>query len=167
MRFRKQILALSRATGVIENIAMGIAAGGLVLMTIIIGWQVFGRYALNESPAWSESLALILMLYYVLLAAAVGVRQGFHLGMRIVVDNLPPAARKWAAVLALLLVAVFGGMMTLNGMYLVEYTATHLVPTLGISRAVAYWPFSIAGFLMVLFAVERIAHALLSETEIP
>jgi len=144
---------------------MIVAAAGLVLMTLIIGWQVFGRYALNASPAWSESLALILMLYYVLLAAAVGVREGFHLGMRIVVDNLPPTPRKWVHVLALILVAVFGGMMALNGVRLIEYTAAHLVPTLGISRAVAYWPFVMAGFLMVLFAIERIASSLLNEAE--
>ncbi len=163
MNYRRQILALSHAVEVIGNVLMAIAAAGLVLMTLIIGWQVFGRYVLNESPAWSESLALILMLYYVLLAAAVGVRQGFHLGMRVVANNLPGSLRKGVAVIALLFVAAFGAMMLVNGMRLVEYTATHLVPTLGISRSVAYWPFAVAGFLMVLFALERIAASLLNE----
>ena len=51
-----------------------VAAVGLVLMTLIIGWQVFGRYVLNSSPSWSEQASLALMIWYVSLAAAAGVR---------------------------------------------------------------------------------------------
>ena len=47
------------------------AAGlGLVLMTVIVGWQVFGRYVLNSSPSWSEQAALTLMIWYVFLFLA-------------------------------------------------------------------------------------------------
>ena len=35
----------------------------LALMTIIITWQVFSRYVLNETPSWSEETALILMVW--------------------------------------------------------------------------------------------------------
>ena len=50
-----------------------LAGLGVVLMTIIIGWQVFGRYVLNDTPSWSEPLSLQLMSWFILLGAAVGV----------------------------------------------------------------------------------------------
>ena len=28
-----------------------------------VRWQVFGRYVLNDTPTWAESLALLLVLY--------------------------------------------------------------------------------------------------------
>ena len=43
--------------------------------------QVFGRYVLNSSPTWAESLALVLILYVTLIGAAVGVRDAGHIGM--------------------------------------------------------------------------------------
>ena len=42
---------------------------------------MFGRYVLNNSPTWAENLALVLMLYVTLIAAAVGVRDAGHIGM--------------------------------------------------------------------------------------
>lgn len=64
---------IGRAAKSLANIVSGIASAGLAIMTIVIAWQVFARYVLNDSPAWSESAALIIMLYFVLLAAAIGV----------------------------------------------------------------------------------------------
>lgn len=165
MSDRSWVGRLSNVAGMISAAVLNLSAVGLLLMTIVIGWQVFGRYVLNASPAWSESLALILMLYYVLIAAAAGVREGFHLGLRIIVDNLPDAPRKWAIVAALLLVLLFGTLMTVNGVELMVYTADHVVPTLGISRAVAYVPFVLSGALMVFFAIERSVAALAGELE--
>jgi TRAP-type C4-dicarboxylate transport system permease small subunit len=72
----------ARLTQKLARIAIVISTAGLVLMTLIIGWQVFARYVLNASPAWSESAALLLMLYYIMLAAAVGVYENFHLGLK-------------------------------------------------------------------------------------
>ena len=43
---------------------------GLVVMTAIVGWQVFGRFVLDSSPSWTEQAALVLMIWYVMFAAA-------------------------------------------------------------------------------------------------
>ncbi len=139
----------------LANIAANVASVGLVIMTLVIGWQVFGRYVLNSSPPWSESVALITMLYFVLLAAAVGVYEQFHLGFRLFVSMLPARFKPVVYVLGQVLVLIFGATMAWNGMRLIEYTDTHVIPTLGISRSVAYWPFVICGILIILFAFVR------------
>ena len=53
---------------------MYFSVAGLLVIVAIVFYQVFGRYVLNSSPTWAENLALVLVLYVTLIAAAVGVR---------------------------------------------------------------------------------------------
>ena len=144
---------IDRAAEYLAGIVTSAAAAGLVLMTGVIAWQVFARYVLNDSPPWSEAAALVIMAYFVLLAAAVGVHARFHLGFRLFVSILPLRAKIAVFVLGQLLVMGFGATMAFNGTVLVDYTASHIIPTLGVARSVAYWPFVICGVLIALFAL--------------
>ncbi len=145
----------SRILERLAGIALALSAAGLFLMTLTIGWQVFGRKVLNASPAWSESLALLLMLYFVLLAAAAGVREGFHLRFRLLDNVLPERVAGLLARFVDVLVGAFGALMVVNGLALADFTSTHLIPTLPVSRSVAYWPFVVSGALIVLFSIEH------------
>ncbi len=144
---------IGRAVEYLAAIVTDAAATGLVLMTGVIAWQVFARYALNNSPPWSEAAALIILAYFVLLAAAVGVHARFHLGFRLFVSMLPSRAKIAVFALGQLLIMGFGAIMASSGMVLVDYTASHVIPTLGVPRSVAYWPFVICGVLISLFAL--------------
>lgn len=144
---------LDRLSARLAGYALKAAAAGLAVMTLVISWQVFARYVLNDSPPWSEALALIIMVSFVLLAAAVGVHEKFHLGFRWLVSKLPMQSRRAVFVLGQLLIMLFGVAMAVNGMALVDYTATHIIPTLNVSRSLAYWPFVVCGVLMALFAL--------------
>ena len=144
---------VERAVEKLAGFVASVAAAGLVVMTMVIAWQVFARYVLNDSPPWSEAAALVIMLNFVLLAAAVGVHEKFHLGFRLVVSMLALKAKIAVFALGQLLVMAFGATMAWNGMALVDYTTSHVIPTLGVSRSVAYWPFVICGGLIVLFAL--------------
>ena len=87
----KRLLAgLSGFNDVLVRWALWLSAVGLIVMTAITGWQVFGRYVLNDSPQWVERTALLLVLYFSFLAGAVGVREGSHLGIAFINDMLPP-----------------------------------------------------------------------------
>ena len=80
---RADLAALSRILAVVNRAALWIAGIGLVLMTVFVAWQVFGRYVLNQSPSWTEPASLLLMSWFILLGSAVGVREGNHLGFEI------------------------------------------------------------------------------------
>ena len=144
---------IDRAAEYLAGFVLSVAAAGLVVMTVVIAWQVFARYVLNDSPPWSEAAALVIMLHFVLLAAAVGVHERFHLGFRLFVSMLPLRAKTEVFVFGQLLIMAFGAAMAWNGMALVDYTSSHVIPTLGVARSVAYWPFVICGVLIVLFAL--------------
>ncbi len=156
----------AQLTQQLARIAVVISTAGLVLMTFIIGWQVFARYVLNASPAWSESAALLLMLYYIMLAAAVGVYENFHLGLKVVLDAVPTHIRTRLEVINNSLVIIFGIAMLVNGSRLALFTVEHIIPALNISRSFAYWPFAAAGLFISIFALERLILAITSENSI-
>ncbi|MFV2092750.1 MAG: TRAP transporter small permease, partial [Hyphomicrobiales bacterium] len=151
----------------LSTLILRLAAAGIVVMTAIIGWQIFGRYILNDTPIWSERLSLYLMIYYILFASAVGVRQGFHLGLVLFRESLSGVPRLCVELLVHLCVGGFGLAMIIYGSALAATTWGHVIPTLGISTGTSYLPFPIAGVLIVLFSAEHIAKLFTPEEVAP
>ena len=164
MVIRAALERLALLTGRLAWAALWLSAAGLVLMTVVIGWQVFARYVLNDTPHWSEQLSLYLMVWYILLGTAVGVRERFHLGVVLGLEALPPAARRVADLLIQALVAGFGVFMTLYGASIARATWSHTIPTLGLPTGSSYLPFPVAGALIVLFCLEHALNDLAGRT---
>jgi TRAP-type C4-dicarboxylate transport system permease small subunit len=134
---------------------VGLGSIGLVAMAAIISWQIFGRFVLDSSPSWTEQASLVLMIWYVMFAAAAGVHEGFHIRIAMLEERLGRHAaivRRFTALVVLLLglvLLVYGAQLA----WLVRGTA---IPSLGISRSVAYIPMPISGLLIALFALPQI-----------
>lgn len=141
----------------LSRLLMFIGATGIAVMTAIIGWQVFGRYVLNASPAWTEQAALVLMVWFVMFGAAAGVHEGFHIRIGAFVEALPVRIRTVCRAFALLIIAACGVALAIWGTQLVREVWSHVIPTLGISRGFAYMPLPVSGGLITLFALERLA----------
>ena len=139
-------------------------AVGLTVMTAIIGWQVFARYVLNASPSWSEQASLVLMIWYVSLAAAAGVREGFHIRIVALENAVGPRAKRALRIASDLVVAGCGLAMAVWGAQLVARTWEHTIPSLGIPRGLAYAGLPIAGVLIALYALERLLEEAEGET---
>lgn len=125
-------------------------------MTATIGWQVFARYVLKAAPSWTEQAALFLMLWFILFAAAAGVREGFHIRLTMLQDALPARVAKILQVICHLIVLVFGLFMAFGSAQLAIETWHHTIPALGLPRGSAYLPLSAAGGLIAFFSFEHI-----------
>lgn len=141
---------------VLSDLLIRIAAGGLILMTAIIGWQVFGRFVLDSSPSWTEQGALILMIWYILFAAAAGVREGFHIRIALLEGNFTLRNARRIRLAINLIVAGFGLVLLIYGVELVWLVWDHVIPSLGLSRGVAYIPLPVSGFLILLFSLGHV-----------
>ena len=117
---RALISPLSRLNQALSRVALALGALGLIVMTGITGWQVFGRYVLNDSPQWVERTTLLLVLYFTFLAGAVGVREESHLGISFISDALPVRVRKAVGVIVYAILAGFGGVLAWYGVELVD-----------------------------------------------
>ena len=131
-------------------------AFGLVLLLLAVLWQVFGRYVLNNTPTWAESLALLLVLYVTMLGCAVGVRDAGHIGMELLGPLLPVRFHLPVGIVIHVLTLAFGAIMAWNCALMFASVSGYKIPTLGISESWRYVPLVAAGTLIVLFSVEHI-----------
>ena len=140
--------------------AIFLAAVALVAMVAIVGWGVFGRFVLNDTPAWAEASALLLLGWVILGAAAAGVREGFHMGFDTLRDTLPAPVARLFKVLSDLVVTVFGVAMAFYGAELALEVWDATLPTLGLPGTAEYLPLVLGGALIALFGLERlVSHA--------
>lgn len=151
---------LTTFNATIARFGMYFAVMGLLLIVVTVAWQVFGRYVLNNPPTWAESLALLLILYVTLIAAAVGVRDAGHIGMESLLVLAPDHVRIQIERLIHLLIALFGSAMVWNGLLLGQSVMNYKISGLGLSEGLRYLPLVISGTLIVLFSVEHIIASL-------
>jgi TRAP-type C4-dicarboxylate transport system permease small subunit len=102
---------LTRFNAVLARAAMLVAVAGLWAIVALVAWQVFGRYVMNDTPTWAESLVLVLVLYVALIGAAVGVRDAGHIGMESLLVLVAAETRRRLELVIFALVGLFGAMM--------------------------------------------------------
>lgn len=151
---------LTTFNATVARYGMYFAVLGLLLIVVTVAWQVFGRYVLNNPPTWAESLALLLILYVTLIAAAVGVRDAGHIGMESLLVLVPDHIRIQIERVIHGLIAVFGMAMVWNGTLLGQSVMNYKISGLGLSEGLRYVPLVISGALIVLFSIEHILASL-------
>lgn len=135
---------------------MWLGIAGLVAVICAVTWQVFGRYVLNNTPTWAESLALLLVIYVTMLGVAVGVRDSGHIGLDSILVLAPDWLRLKMEYLIHALVLVFGAAMAWNCGYLAISVWSYRLPTLWVSEGWKYVPATVCGGLIVMFSIEHI-----------
>lgn len=150
------LLALRRVVRLLSGTALWISGAGLVAMTAAVFWQVIGRYVLNASPSWTEPLSLLLMSWFILLGAAVGVRENMHLGFEIGLHFAAPPVRRAMEIATHVLVMGFGGAMAWYGWDLAMGTWSAKMAGVDLPQGVYYLPLFGGGALICLFSFERL-----------
>lgn len=145
----------------LSRVSLYISGLGLLTMTLLVGWQVFARYVLNDTPSWSEPLSLHLMSWFIILGAAVGVRESVHLGLDFVRHSAPPIVQRAMDLLSLGLIVLFGLAMTVYSTLLAAGTWAATIPVLGWPGGVDFFPMIAGGVLIALFAAERFVDVLI------
>jgi TRAP-type C4-dicarboxylate transport system permease small subunit len=151
---------LTTLNATLARYGMYFAVAGLLLIVLTVAWQVFGRYVLHNPPTWAESLALLLVLYVTLIAAAVGVRDAGHIGMESLLMLAPDRLRIAIERVIHGLIALFGIAMVTNGWQLGQSVMGYKISGLGLSEGLRYVPLVVSGALIVLFSIEHIVASL-------
>jgi TRAP-type C4-dicarboxylate transport system permease small subunit len=155
-RLHPQLVRVARGLGWLSRLSLWLAGIGLVAMTLIVGWQVFTRYVLNWSNAWTEPAAILLMSWFIFLGAAVGIRENYHLGFDVLLYVLPKGSKKVLRSISDVVVIAFAVGMIIYGWQLVQLQWRARMPSLGISESARYLPLMAGGVLILLFSLERL-----------
>ncbi|UWQ19839.1 TRAP transporter small permease [Jannaschia sp. M317] len=137
------------ALALICRIVTGIA---LVVLTVIFGWLVFGRYVLNATPTWVEQVALLLVMTIAFLGAAVGVHDHTHLAVTFLRTSVPRGLRAVLVVVTDLMMAGFGALMLWYGAQLTAFKWGAMIPLLQWPEGLRSLPLTIGGGLILLFS---------------
>lgn len=146
----------SRLLDPLASAAMILAAVALVVMTLVQAWQVFARYVLNNSPGWTEPVALLFMSLAVMLGSAVAVRRETHFAFLTLRDAMPGPLNTLSRVLSRLIAAAAGAaLMLLGGQLMIDDWS---VPLAGaqLPSGVKFIGLCVGGALILVFAVERL-----------
>jgi TRAP-type C4-dicarboxylate transport system permease small subunit len=147
----------SRLMGALYWAWMAVAGACLVIITLIIPWGVFTRYVLNSAASWPEPMAILLMIVFSFLSAAVCYRDSLHIGVVIVPMMLPGVARTaigWLVELAMIGTNLF---MLWWGTKLVAATWHQVIADFPLlSVGITYLPIPVGGAITALFVVERL-----------
>lgn len=81
------LLALDRAVMLALLVAVAVMVG-------VVSAQVALRYGFNQSIDWADEVSRLAFVWSMFLAIPLGVRQGAHIGIDIVVNRMPPPVQK-------------------------------------------------------------------------
>lgn len=137
----------------------------LVVLTVIFGWLVFGRYVLNATPTWVEQVALLLIMVIAFLGAAVGVHENTHLSVQILRNNVRDFVRMVLVVVTDVIMAGFGWMMLWYGAKLTIFKWDSLIPLIQLPEGLRSLPLTIGGGLILMFSIGHLVRLFLGVDE--
>lgn len=160
--------AIARMAKILDLIALAcriLTGVALVVLTVIFGWLVFGRYVLNATPTWVEQAALLLVMLIAFLGAAVGVHDNTHLSVSMLRTAVPPPVRTFLVVVSDLLMAGFGGLMLWYGTQLTIFKWGSLIPLIQLPEGLRSLPLTVGGGLILLFSIGHLIRLCLGVDE--
>lgn len=137
--------------------AMWLAGLALLLMVAVIPIGIFARYVLNSAMSWPEPIAIMCMVAFTFIGAAVAYRAGSHIMVAMVTDRLPPALKKFSALLAdLMMLAISLFIFWYSLLLCTELWQQPVAEFPLLTAGQTYLPLPIGSALTVLFIIEQI-----------
>ena len=144
---------VTAVNGFLAAICMNLAGIGLVILTVIFGWLVFGRYVLNSTPTWVEQVSLLLVVFIAFLGASAGIQEKTHLSVDVLTARLPRKVKAVVFAIGYLTMAGFGIFLAIYGFQLVQFKWGSSIPLIGWSEGIRVLPLFVGGMLIALFSL--------------
>ena len=142
-----------RGLWLLDRVADTLALTGLVATVLVVSWQVFGRYVLQDSPRWAPETALVLMGWLGFLGIAIGLREGSHIAVGYIADKFPARVRSVVEKLGPFLMLLFGLYLIVQGWSFTQLMSQNTMPGTGLSRSWQYAAMPVSGMLVSLYAL--------------
>ena len=144
---------IARGLGTIDTVVEWCCHLLITVIVAITVMQVALRYLLNQPTSWSEEIALLCLVWFGMLALALGVSRHWHIAITVVRDRLPPRAAVLLDVLAQVLILVLASVLVVKGFDLVAVTGRQVLPASGLPKLWLYLPGIVGGGMAALNAV--------------
>ena len=144
----------SRALDRLDLAAKWFIITAMAVMIAVVSVQVALRYLLNTSLDWSDEVSRMLFVWCMFLAIPLGIREGAHVGLELLVGHLPA---DWRRLLVKAMALVAAGMMAIvlyETISVAWETWDELLPTLDLSTNWFLVPVAVAAAHSILHLVQ-------------
>lgn len=100
-----------RALDLLDRAVTGALLVAVTTMVGVVSAQVALRYGLNQSIDWADEISRLAFVWSIFLAIPLGVRQGAHIGIDMVVMKFSPAVQQLLRRVAALISALMMGVI--------------------------------------------------------
>lgn len=128
----------------------------IAVMLTAIAYQVVMRYVFGRAPSWTEELAILMFAWSTMGGFALGVREGFHVRLTVILDRLQPRSRQIAERALDAFAFAVGAYLLWAGWRYVDVTAGSTSAAIAYPIELLHGMAPVAGALIVLFAAERL-----------
>lgn len=129
----------------------------LVVITLIIPFGVFMRYAMNSPQSWPEPAAVVMMVMFSFIGGAAVFRAKVHIAVEALLNAVSAQHKKfmlWGVDLCVAAMALFMAGYGTQLCRITWYQSMAEFP--GLPVGAVYSPIPIAGVLTLLFLIERV-----------
>ena len=129
----------------------------LIVMTILVIWQVFTRYVLNNPSAFTEELVRIILIWSSFLGAAYAFGTRQHMALVFFKEKTTGIKKKFLYVFIDVVILCFAILVLIRGGYqLASGVMTIKTPILGISRGLIYMIAPFSGTIISIYQLMNI-----------
>lgn len=129
----------------------------LTVMTLLVLWQVFTRYIMNDPSTFTEELVIIILVWTSFLGAAYAFGTREHMALIFLKNKLTGKKKKALTFFIDIVVLLFVWTILIKGGYKITMgVMATKTPILGLSKSVIYSSTLVSGLIIALFQVVNI-----------
>jgi TRAP-type C4-dicarboxylate transport system permease small subunit len=148
------LAAYSAALDRIDRVARLAIIAIVAVMIAIVSLQVVLRYVFNTSIDWSDEVSRLLFVWSMFLAIPLGIREGSHVGVELLVGRFPPEVRRQLVKAMSLVAIVLMAVVFWQSVVITVDTWDELLPTLNLSANWFMVPVPISALHCILHLVQ-------------
>jgi len=153
--------SLSSVCNWINRKVINLTAILLFLMMIFSVVAIFFRYALANSITWAEDVLLPSFVWVGLLGISIAFRSKSHINVETIIKFMPPKIVKILTLATEILITIFCGYLTVEGIKLAVATQSMPWGMLQLPPTFFYVAFPISFFLMTLYGIDAVVTKLI------
>ncbi|WP_248637990.1 TRAP transporter small permease [Citrobacter koseri] len=139
------------------RISMWVAGLALLIMVAVIPVGIFARYVMNSALSWPEPVAILCMVTFTFVGAAVSYRAGSHIAVSMVTDRLSEGAQRICFIVAdLMLMAVSLFILWYGSLLCYDLWEQPVAEFPLLSAGENYLPLPVGSAITLLFIIEKI-----------
>ena len=145
----------------VDRLCLGAAVAAVAAALFVVAAQVVFRYGLNDSLIWAEEFARFALIWSAFLGAPVAYRRGEHVGVTLLIENLPGFSARVLIFLTHILAIGFGAILAWEGWFLTMrvFARGEIANAMQVPIAWGYLAVPVGGLFLGLAAVAALLHS--------